>query len=97
MSRAIQVKLKGSRFLDLRKALLAGEISVSEVCSEDFLSGRNQLNVKPANAPRSGSVNSNPVRPSFPKGAPGQAVRPRGIPGGQIFRPPSTRPSLPPF
>ena len=42
-SRALQTKLKGSRFLVLRQNLLAGDISVAEVCSVEFLNSKTQL------------------------------------------------------
>jgi|LauGreDrversion4_2_1035121.scaffolds.fasta_scaffold964981_1 hypothetical protein len=71
MSRLIQTKLKGSRFQDTRNGLMNGDISVSDVCSEEFLSGKKQLTSKPASGPRSGITNANPIKQNFPKGAPG--------------------------
>ncbi len=45
-SRALQTKLKGSRFTELRLSIVNGDISVQDVCSEEYLSGKMTLAAK---------------------------------------------------
>lgn len=67
-----------------------GEIAVSEVCSDDFLNGKKTLTS--STGPRSGAFGGKSTQVSaasknaFPRGPPGQAVRPRGAPPGQMFK-----------
>lgn len=66
--------------------MLAGETSVEEVCSAEFLNGKSNV-----------AASTMPAKPAgFPgRGAPGQAVKPRGAPVVQ-FRPPSiAKPVIP--
>ena len=77
-SRALQTKLKGSRFQQLRAELLHGSLTVAEVCSDGFLNGKRsapptQLKTAPvAHAPS--SLGSRPVPGRGPPGS-------RGTPG----------------
>jgi hypothetical protein len=67
------------------------ELSVEEVCSDEFLSGKKST--APSTGPRSGAIGGGtPSRPGMmPRGPPGQPVRPRGAAPGQMFRPQGVR------
>lgn len=52
MTKSIQLKLRGTRFVEIRSAIRQKKISVEDVCSDDFIKGKTAIpGAKPAQAP----------------------------------------------
>ena len=84
MTKSIQLKLRGSRYVDTRNKLRATELTVEEVCTEDFINAKAPAPTRPGSS--LGSVTARPGSSLATRGAIGggrgapMLARGRGMP-----------------